>query len=112
MPTHPNLDVRGEIVQLLADFLLQCGAAFLVCVEVDITGRNESLLSREGVNDLGGKLCTGISHGERRRSSTIFRFNDLVTTKLDACREGLQLFGGEGSRKWVGRLGKEGYDLR
>lgn len=111
MPTHPNLDIRGEVVQLLADFLLQRCATFLVCVKVDIAGRDESLLAREGIDDLGGELCTGISHGERCRSSAVFRFDDFVTTKLDACREGLQLFGGEGSLKWVGRLGKEGHDL-
>ena len=109
--THPKLNWRREVFQILSDFLFQDLTTSYVRTEVDIAGRNNALFPFYRSQHFRSELSAGIGHGQCSGACTVFGFDDFVTAELDTLDEGSKLL----SRNFwegVGRLGEKGDDLR
>lgn len=78
-----ELDGRGEVLQVLADLLLERGAARRVRLEVHKARRDDARLAAQGAYDLFGELRARVRHGERRGASAVLGLDDLVAAVLD-----------------------------
>ena len=97
---YTELDVRSEEVDTFVR----------IQVTLDERQRHGTLLdaqTTERVRELG----TRVHHRERPRARTVFRVDDLVTTKLDAVRQLVIIVLSEAGGQGVRRLREEGDDL-
>jgi hypothetical protein len=85
--TYPKLDVRTEIIQIGAQFLLQRFPTSLVCREMHEARRHDATLTFRCLQNLASEDGAGVRHREGSRPCTVFSFYDFVTTKLDALDE-------------------------
>lgn len=100
--TDPKLNRCREVLQIRPNLLFQNIAAGFVSAKVDVAGRDDALLAFDGSEDLRGEFGSGVRHGERGGSRTIFGFHDFIAPELNTLDEGFVIFGrearGEGVR--------------
>lgn len=81
--THSEFDIGREEGKFLAELLGESSRAGGVGRNADVAGSYDTLLAIQGAKDFSSEFGTGISHGERRRSSAVLRLDDFITTELN-----------------------------
>ena len=100
--THSEFDIGREESKLLAELLGESSRAGGVGGNADVAGSYDTLLTIQSAKDFSSEFGTGISHGESRRSSTVLRLDDFITTELNTVYKSSMRLLREIRRQWMG----------